>query len=444
MNHIRLLQGFTLFTSTVLALGAQTTSDPGGLAGPASSGPRPTLTATFDLTGDTSSTTRPATAPAGFAPLNFSNVILTSTPADATGSGGVSTVFSSAGRQFTFGTGGNLVDPAEFDYEATGPDTARLTVPGEEGEPVSTTDLVFTGESTGTYTTVAGESTTTGTFGLATIPSSAPLANVSARTTVSGNGHTIVGFVIAGDAPRRVLIRAVGPGLAGFGVTPVLHNPALQLFRAGELIAANDDWGTLLPLPRTATAEGVASLSAVAATDAAPAITTDAPGATDTPATGTNSTPGTDPATQDPAIATGTPTGTDPSTDLAGTDPGARGDTSGNLLTGGLAGGERFTIALATQADFAAVGAFGLEADSRDAGLVATLPPGAYTVLVKRQTPAVAAERTTDATESNASGAPSGSEPAGSDTATGRENAPGLDGAPAGSGDVLVEVYFVE
>lgn len=85
------------------------------------------------------------------------------------------------------------------------------TQPAAGNSAATTTNLVFTSANGGTDTTVSGTNATTGTFGLATIPSSAPIANVSARSTLSGNGSTTVGFVIEGTMPRRVLIRAVGP-----------------------------------------------------------------------------------------------------------------------------------------------------------------------------------------------------------------------------------------
>lgn len=404
MKHIRLLQGFALFTSSVLAAGAQTSSDPGGLAGPASSGAMPTTTATIDLTGGTTTTTRAATAGAGFAPAHFGNVILTQTPANATGSGGVSTVFSSAGSQFTFGSGGSLMNPADFEYEVTGDNTATLTVPGADGSVASTTNLVFTAEGAGTYTTVTGDSTSSGSFGLATIPSSAPLANLSARTTVTGNNQAIVGFVIAGNAPRQVLIRAVGPSLANFEVPQPLQNPTLQLFRDRQMIATNDSWGTLLPLPPLA-----ASADATDISDA----------------------------------------GTTGTTTTTGTDTGDTGDTGSSQFTGTFDDGETFTTSLATADQFTAVGAFALDEGSEDAAFVATLPPGAYTVVVGRSNPAglvgngspSAGAGTDTAGQGTGNGGPDGAG-SGSGTGSGTDNATG--GSPAGSGEVLVEVYFIE
>ncbi|MFO1448888.1 MAG: hypothetical protein U1F61_12090 [Opitutaceae bacterium] len=54
-----------------------------------------------------------------------------------------------------------------------------------------------------------------------------------------------MGFVIGGDAPKRLLIRAIGPGLERFGVPDFLSNPFLTLRALGQEapLAVNDDWG---------------------------------------------------------------------------------------------------------------------------------------------------------------------------------------------------------
>lgn len=75
-------------------------------------------------------------------------------------------------------------------------------------------------------------------------PSTAQITNLSTRS-LAGTGASVltIGFAIAGDATKTVLIRAVGPALGGFGVGGVLANPQLRLFsgRNNEL-GYNDDW----------------------------------------------------------------------------------------------------------------------------------------------------------------------------------------------------------
>jgi outer membrane protein assembly factor BamB/subtilisin family serine protease len=76
----------------------------------------------------------------------------------------------------------------------------------------------------------------------------ARLVNLSTRGRVgSGESVMIGGLAIRGGA-RRILVRAIGPGLAAHGVTGVLANPKLDIFRAGESspFASNDDWDSSL------------------------------------------------------------------------------------------------------------------------------------------------------------------------------------------------------
>lgn len=70
------------------------------------------------------------------------------------------------------------------------------------------------------------------------------LVNISARAFVgTGSKVLIPGIVVSGDAPKKFLVRAVGPGLKQFGLTGVLENPRLEVVNGkGDTIAVNDDW----------------------------------------------------------------------------------------------------------------------------------------------------------------------------------------------------------
>lgn len=71
----------------------------------------------------------------------------------------------------------------------------------------------------------------------------APLINISTRGRVlTGDSVLIGGFIIQGNSPQTVLIRAVGPNLANHGVPNVLADPVLQLFSGQTVIASNDNW----------------------------------------------------------------------------------------------------------------------------------------------------------------------------------------------------------
>ena len=70
-----------------------------------------------------------------------------------------------------------------------------------------------------------------------------PLINISTRGLVeTGDNVLIGGFIIQGNGPQTVVVRARGPSLAQAGVPGVLANPQLQLYSGQTLIASNDNW----------------------------------------------------------------------------------------------------------------------------------------------------------------------------------------------------------
>ena len=68
------------------------------------------------------------------------------------------------------------------------------------------------------------------------------MINMSVRGTV-GNGDTLIlGFSIDGTG-KRLLLRAIGPGLTQFGVPGALTNPQIKVRTAdGFVVADGDDW----------------------------------------------------------------------------------------------------------------------------------------------------------------------------------------------------------
>ena len=70
------------------------------------------------------------------------------------------------------------------------------------------------------------------------------LANISTRLPVgSGDNILIAGFQITGSSTKQLVVRALGPSLAQFGLTNVLPDTTLELHDAtGAVIASNDDW----------------------------------------------------------------------------------------------------------------------------------------------------------------------------------------------------------
>lgn len=74
--------------------------------------------------------------------------------------------------------------------------------------------------------------------------SSSRITNLSTRGKVeTGDNVMIGGFIIAGDQPTQVLVRATGPSLTQYGVAGALDDSTLDLFDGnGAKLASNDDW----------------------------------------------------------------------------------------------------------------------------------------------------------------------------------------------------------
>lgn len=72
--------------------------------------------------------------------------------------------------------------------------------------------------------------------------SAAQPLNVSTRLRVqSGQNSMIGGFIVTGNAAKRVIVRAIGPSLAG-AVAGALADPTVELNGSGGAIAGNDNW----------------------------------------------------------------------------------------------------------------------------------------------------------------------------------------------------------
>jgi hypothetical protein len=67
------------------------------------------------------------------------------------------------------------------------------------------------------------------------------LANISTRGLVqTGDNVLIAGTIILGEAPQKVIVRAIGPSLP---IPGKLEDPTLELHdQNGELLEANDNW----------------------------------------------------------------------------------------------------------------------------------------------------------------------------------------------------------
>jgi hypothetical protein len=159
-----------------------------------------------------------------------------------------------------FGVSGFLTDPvltvhnssgtviARNDNWQTDPGAALIAAnglaPGNPSESATIQTL-----ASGAYTVVVTGQNSTQGVSLAEIydvssQSNSMLANVSGRGYVStGNNVLIGGFIIGDVASATVVVRALGPSLASFGVSNPLSDPVLEIHDShGSLIASNDNW----------------------------------------------------------------------------------------------------------------------------------------------------------------------------------------------------------
>ncbi len=237
----------------------------------------------------------------------------------------------------------------------------------------------------------------------------ARLPNLSVRTTLAANQVLTVGFVMTGGA-KPLLMRAIGPQLAEFGLAGAMPDPSIGFYNSGGVqTAANDDWsqadaalfGELgaFPLdagskdavlrvdlngPSTARVSGPqAGTVLVEVYDIGNSNTRRLANVSARNRVGTGS---------DILIAGFVVQGADPKTMLIRAVgptlgdfgvPGVLADPKLEILTGAgapVATNDNWNSSLVPAFEIA--GAFALPQQSRDAALIVTLPPGTYTAQV--------------------------------------------------------------
>jgi len=142
--------------------------------------------------------------------------------------------------------------------EAVGSST--ITMSAESVSEAVVGQLVFLGSTElGRIASIAGQVLTLESPLTVAIPAASALAfedntdgenvkfvNIATRGLVGANAgeELIAGFVLLGDNPQQVLIRALGPDLTARGVGGVLADPTFEVRNfGGDLVASNDDWG---------------------------------------------------------------------------------------------------------------------------------------------------------------------------------------------------------
>ena len=119
----------------------------------------------------------------------------------------------------------------------------NVALPGETGAILLRNNA--NAADAGAYTVRVSNPAGTVTSSAATVAISANAsrpANISVRTNVATGTLVTPAFVLKGSGTKRMLIRAVGPGLAAFGLPGTMENPKLTVFRSSTELTANDDW----------------------------------------------------------------------------------------------------------------------------------------------------------------------------------------------------------
>lgn len=182
---------------------------------------------------------------------------------------GVRGLNTGAGRSFSFNNGTTLLVAFNSfdanqgdaqDWAGNGADPFNAFGPPNEQDDLTAVDLqtmdVIGYDPTGTSTTPGF------------------VANVSTRLPVgTGDNVLIEGFIVQGPAgaTKKILVRAIGPSLAQFGINDALSDPTLAIFDANNnQIASNDNWQTT-QMGGIITSDQVAEINAskVAPTNAA-------------------------------------------------------------------------------------------------------------------------------------------------------------------------------
>ncbi len=328
---------------------------------------------------------------------------------------------ASAGTSATFtvtATGGGLSYQWLFNNTAIpGATAASYTLPSVAAANAGSYSVRVTNS--------AGSVTSTGAVLTVTpaVPSTAYLGNLSIRSTAGAGAETlIVGVSIGGantSGTKDLLIRAIGPTLAAFGVGGALADPRLDLYSGQTVLVSNDNWDAAATPVAVQSAVGAFALAA-GSRDAALVRNGLAAGSYTVQITGVGGATGValaelyDLASARTAatprlvnISARTQVGTGGDILIVGFNVGGTGTrrlliravgptlgafgVSGTLVdpklevfsgTTVVAANDNWDAAVTPAALQTGVGAFALTANSRDAVLVANLAPGSYTAQV--------------------------------------------------------------
>ncbi len=151
----------------------------------------------------------------------------------------VNLIVSGDGQVFVLTQTSTGVSAATGTVDSTG----KVSATTSNGQTITATVAAGSGTAKVTLADASGSTTLAG--GTPDMLESQHLVGISARALCdTGSNNAVAGFIITGNESKQVLIRAVGPGLAGQGITQPIPNPKLDLYAGQTLIASNTGWGS--------------------------------------------------------------------------------------------------------------------------------------------------------------------------------------------------------
>lgn len=126
----------------------------------------------------------------------------------------------------------------------------EVNTTGAAGGMGQTTTFSFTADAASKSFGISGSSAQVNAVQLRKltggVPSDAVMVNVSSRAPLAAGQTLTPGFVVTGTEPKTVLLRAMGPTLADFGITTFCENPSLELFQnvggVNTSLMTNSNW----------------------------------------------------------------------------------------------------------------------------------------------------------------------------------------------------------
>ncbi|HEY0368775.1 MAG TPA: peptidylprolyl isomerase [Chthoniobacterales bacterium] len=133
------------------------------------------------------------------------------------------------------------ISPLVFSATSSNQSVATVTISG--------THLLIKGRTLGTSQIKVTATDLDGlavsqTFTATITSAPARLTNISSRAQcATGDNVLIGGFIVRGSGNKRLIVRAIGPDLANFGVKNPIADPSFTLHDVNAPFAANDNWG---------------------------------------------------------------------------------------------------------------------------------------------------------------------------------------------------------